>query len=402
MSMTYSVPRNITYGEGALDSLGTLKGTRAMIVTGGNSMKQHGFLDRAQKLLEQAGLAVRVFEGVEPNPSVETVQRGAKEMGEFKPDWIVAIGGGSAIDAAKIMWVFYEHPSLTFEEMLTPNSIPPLRTKARFAAIPSTSGTASEITAFSVITDTKQHIKYPVVSTEMVPDLAILDPSLPATMPPNVTANTGMDVLAHALEAIASTQATSLTNPDAYEAARLVFEYLPIAYTYPTDMYARAKMHEASALAGMAFSNASLGLTHAMAHKLGGEFGVAHGLANAVLLPHIIEFNRVNAEENPYEFLEEFLGVEDLAEAVRELNEVLGLPCCLRDCESANCTEDEFDAAIDRMSQRALEDPCVLTNPAQPSVDDVKAIYRAAYEGIGACAAARAPNHSREIPIQTD
>ena len=402
MSMTYSVPRSITYGECALEALGTLKGARAMLVTGGSSMKKHGFLDRAQQILEQAGFAVRVFDGVEPNPSVETVQRGAKEMCEFKPDWIVAIGGGSAIDAAKIMWVFYEHPSLTFEAMLTPNSIPPLRGKARFAAIPSTSGTASEITAFSVITDTRKHIKYPIVSAEMVPDLAILDPALPATMPPHVTANTGMDVLAHALEAIASTQATSLTNPDAYEAARLVFEYLPIAYTYPTDMYARSRMHEASALAGMAFSNASLGLTHAMAHKLGGEFGLAHGLANAVLLPHIIEFNRVNAEENPYELLEDFLGVEDLAEAVRELNEVLGLPCCLRDCESASCPEDKFSAALDRMSQNALEDPCVLTNPATPSVDDVKAIYRAAYEGAGTCAASRQTHHAREIPLQTD
>ena len=375
----FSVPRHIVYGENALEKLGTLVGKRAAIVTGGSSMKKHGFLDRAAALLQQAGMQTIVIDGVEPNPSVATVRRGAQEMLAFGPDWIVAIGGGSALDAAKVMWCFYEHPQLSFEDIIPVGSMPPLRNKARFVAIPSTSGTASEITAFSVITDTEQHIKYPIVAADMVPDLAILDPELPAKMPPQVTANTGMDVMAHAVEAVASIAATSFTDPYAIEAIRLVFEHLATAYEKPDDKAARAHMHNASALAGMAFTNASLGLVHSLAHKIGGEFGVTHGLANAILLPYIIDFNRRSSTK--YALVEKLLGIADLAQAIRELNRRLGIPATFKACDEVDFAEAKFKAVLERMSANAHADPCTLTNPGTPSVTDVKALYTAAYYG---------------------
>jgi alcohol dehydrogenase class IV len=378
-AMSFSIPRNIVYGEKALEKLSTLEGKRAVLVTGGHSMKKFGFLDRASALLAKAGMKTSIIDGVEANPSVATVIRGAKEMAEFKPDWIVAIGGGSAIDAAKVMWCFYEHPNLAFKDILTPFTMPKLRTKARFVAIPSTSGTASEITAFSVITDPENHIKYPIVSGEMVPDLAILDPELPATMPPSITANTGMDVMCHAVEALCSTAATCFTDPYAVEAIRLVHQYLPAAYANGKDMKARELMHDASALAGMAFTNASLGLVHSLAHKIGGEFGVTHGLANAILMPYIIDYNRPHTDK--FAVAEKTLGFKDIAEEVRQLNKKLGIPSCFKDCKEVDFNPKKFEEVLDRMSANAFADPCTLTNPGKPTVADVKAIYQAAYYG---------------------
>lgn len=377
--MSFSIPRTVYYGEGSLSKLAELKGSKAAIVTGGSSMKRFGFLDQAQALLKQAGIASILVDGVEPNPSVETVLRGAKAMLDFQPDWIVAIGGGSALDAAKVMWCFYEHPEISFESILTPGSMPPLRNKAKFIAIPSTSGTASEITAFSVITDTKAHIKYPIVAADMVPDIAILDPSLPMTMPSHITANTGMDVMCHAVEAVASIAGTSFTEPYAVEAIKLVLQYLPIAYAEPKNLEAREKMHEASALAGMAFTNASLGLVHSMAHKIGGEFGVTHGLANAILLPYIIAYNRKSSDK--YAMVEKCVGVQDLAKAIMEMNARMDIPTCFKDCTEVDFAEEKFLSVLGRMSKNAFADPCTLTNPGKPSAEDVKMLYEAAYYG---------------------
>jgi alcohol dehydrogenase class IV len=377
--MNFSIPRTIVYGEGSLSKLAELKGKKAALVTGGSSMRRFGFLDEAEKILKKGGFSSIVIDGVEPNPSVATVFRGAKLMQAFEPDWIVAIGGGSAIDAAKVMWCFYEHPHLKFEDIVAVGSMPPLRNKARFAAIPSTSGTASEITAFSVITDTDNHIKYPIVAADMVPDIAILDPVLPTVMPPNVTANTGMDVICHAVEAVASIAATSFTDPYAIEAIRLVLENLDVAYAEPTNKKARYDMHNASALAGMAFTNASLGLVHSLAHKIGGEFGVTHGLANAILLPYIIDFNRVFSKK--YAQVEKILGVKDLAQAIRDLNKRLDIPATFKDCSEVDFAETKFKTVLGRMSANAFADPCTLTNPGKPTVADVEAIYTAAYYG---------------------
>jgi alcohol dehydrogenase class IV len=377
--MNFSIPRNIVYGEGAMSNLATLKGKKAALVTGGSSMKKLGFLTQAENFLKDAGMETIIIDGVEPNPSVETVKKGAEKMLAFEPDWIVAIGGGSALDAAKVMWCFYEHPHLSFEDIIEPGSMPGLRNKAQFIAIPSTSGTASEITAFSVITDTENHIKYPIVAGDMVPDIAILDPLLPTAMPAHITANTGMDVMAHAVEAVASTAATCFTDPYAVEAIKLVLANLPQAYKKGDDAEARYNMHNASSLAGMAFTNASLGLVHSLAHKIGGEFGVTHGLSNAILMPYIIDFNRKFTDK--YAMVEKALEIEDLAEAVREMNKSLNIPATFKDCDEVDFNEKKFLEVLDRMSKNAHEDPCTFTNPGKPTVADVKMIFDASYYG---------------------
>ncbi len=376
---SFRIPKDIVFGENALKYLSTLEGKKAMLVTGGSSMKKFGFLEKAKEQLEKANMKVEIFDGVEANPSVKTVEKGAEAMTSFQPDWIVAIGGGSAIDAAKAMWAFYEHPELKFEDIIEPGSLPKLRNKARLAAIPSTSGTASEITAFSVITDTENHIKYPLVSTEMIPDVAILDPALPAKMPKHITANTGMDVLAHAVEAYVSTAASSYTDALAVKAIKLVLSNLIEAYNNGDNMEARNNMHNASALAGMAFTNASLGLIHSLAHKIGGEFGITHGLTNAILLPYIIQFNRKATDK--ISNLEKELEIDDLAEYIKELNKKLDIPLNFKDVEEVDIKEEKFNEVLERMSKNAYDDPCTATNPRDCDPKVIEMIFKAAFYG---------------------
>ncbi|OLS03734.1 iron-containing alcohol dehydrogenase [Tissierella creatinophila] len=376
---SFRIPKDIVFGEDALSYLSNLEGKKAILVTGGNSMKKFGFLEKAQEQLEKANMKVEIFDGVEANPSIETVKKGAKAMIDFEPDWIVAIGGGSAIDAAKVMWAFYEHPELKFEDIIEPGSLPKLRNKARLVAIPSTSGTASEITAFSVITDTENHIKYPLVSTEMIPDVAILDPALPGKMPKHITANTGMDVLAHAVEAYVSTAASPYTDALAVKATRLVLDNLVEAYNNGDNMEARINMHNASALAGMAFTNASLGLIHSLAHKIGGEFGVTHGLTNAILLPYIIQFNR--KATNKVSELEKELGIDNLPEYIKELNKKLDIPLNFKDVKEVDINEEKFNEVLERMSKNAYEDPCTATNPRESNPKLVEMIFKSSFYG---------------------
>jgi len=377
----FLVPPEIQFGENSLEYLASLDGEKAVLVTGGSSMKKFGFLDRAEELLQSAGMETLIIDGVEPNPSVKTVYAGRDAMLDFEPDWVIAIGGGSAQDAAKIMWAFYEHPELKFEDIIEVGSIPKLRNKAKFIAVPSTSGTASEITAFSVITDTEKKIKYPIVSPEIIPDAAVVDPEIPATMPPHITANTGMDVLAHAVESITSTNSSDYSAPLALKAIELVFNYLPRAVADGDDMEAREKMHNASTLAGMAFSNSSLGIVHSLAHKIGGEFHVTHGLANAILLPHVIEYNYKAAEEE-FKTVEEYMGIDSLADEVRRLNDELDIKPKFQDIDWLDYSDEDFEKVLARMSQNALEDPCSLTNPKKPEVEDMKEIYKKAYYGL--------------------
>ncbi len=376
---SFRIPKDIVFGKDALNYLSNLEGKKAMIVTGGNSMKKFAFLDKSKELLEKANLQVEIFDGVEANPSVETVIKGAEAMTSFEPDWIVALGGGSALDAAKIMWVFYEHPNLKFEDIIEPGTIPTLRNKAKLVAIPSTSGTASEITAFSVITDTVNHIKYPLVSPEITPDIAILDPALPAKMPKHITANTGMDVLAHAIEAYVSTGASVYTDALAIQSIKLVFDNLVEAYNDGDNMEARNNMHNASALAGMAFTNASLGLIHSLAHKIGGEFGITHGLTNAILLPYIVEFNRKSTDKITK--LEKELKINSLPDYIKELNKKLDIPLNLKDVTEVNIEEDQFKEVLERMSENAYADPCTATNPRESDPKTIETIYKAAYYG---------------------
>lgn len=375
---TFSVPNIIIHGEDALEYLSTIDGKKAVLVTGGNSMKRFGFLKEAKDQLEKAGIEVDIIDGVEPDPSVKTCLEGGKRMEEFEPDWIIAIGGGSAMDAAKAMWVFYEYPGYDFTKLAEFDN-PPLKKKAKLICIPSTSGTASEITAFSVITDTENEIKYPLVHTDFVPEVAILDTRIPSKMPQKVTAATGMDVMTHAVEAFVSTSADDFTDPYAIRAIELVFENLEKAYKNGSDMDAREKMHTASTIAGMAFTNASLGIVHSMAHKIGGVFHLTHGEANAIMLPYIIDYNRRSCDK--YEKLEEILGIDDLAEEIRKLNKKVGIAPNIKEGENTVISEDDFLKHLDKMSENAFKDACTLTNPRETSATDIKKIYKASFYG---------------------
>lgn len=376
----FKIPGDIVFGKDSMSHLSSLDGKRAMIVTGGHSMKKFGFLDQAKKYLEDAGFKTEIFDGVEENPSVETILKGKEAMLNFEPDWIIAIGGGSSMDASKIMWAMYEHPEVTFSDLGYGENFPKLRNKARLVCIPSTSGTASEITSTGVVTDTKNHVKYPISSFELVPDIAIIDPILPSKMPKHITANTGMDVLTHASEAITSTGSSDYTDGLAIQAVKLVFKYLPIAYNEPDNLLAREKMHNASAMAGMAFASASLGISHSLAHKIGGMFGVTHGLANAILLPYVTQFNR--KETSKVDWIEKELGINDLPTEIKKLNKELNIPLSLKETKGFGLEDKSlFIEKLDIMSKNAQNDPCTLTNPRKTNPEILKMILEHAYEG---------------------
>ena len=365
----FTLPRDLYHGKGALDALKDLDGKRAIVVVGGGSMKRFGFLDKVEANLKAAGMEVSLFEGVEPDPSVETVMKGAEAMRQFQPDWIVAIGGGSPIDAAKAMWAFYEYPETTFEQLITPFSFPKLRTKARFCAIPSTSGTATEVTAFSVITDYAKGIKYPLADFNITPDVAIVDPALAETMPPHLVAYTGMDALTHAIEAYVSTLHTVFTDPLAIEAIHIVEKDL--IKSFKGDMTCREEMHYGQCLAGMAFSNALLGIVHSMAHKTGAAYSgghIVHGCANAMYLPKVIAYNAKEPEaEKRYGEIAAFLGLKPTSKAliahIKAMNEKLDIPACIRDYEGGIIDEKEFLDKLPQVAELAVGDACTGSNP---------------------------------------
>lgn len=386
----FTLPRDLYHGNGALETLKTLKGKRAMVVVGGGSMKRFGFLDKTVAYLKEAGMEVQLFEGVEPDPSVDTVMRGAEAMRAFQPDWIVSIGGGSPIDAAKAMWVFYEHPETTFEQLCIPFNFPELRKKARFCAIPSTSGTATEVTAFSVITDYKKGVKYPLADFNITPDIAIVDPELAETMPPKLTANTGMDAMTHAIEAYVSTLHCDYTDPLAIHAIKMVSKYLEASYK--GDKTAREHMHNAQCLAGMAFSNALLGIVHSMAHKTGAAYSgghIVHGCANAMYLPKVIKFNSREPEAaKRYADIARALNLSgstdtELTDAliahIRALNARLNIPTCIRDYEGGIIDEKEFLAKLPKVAELAVGDACTGSNPRAVTPKEMEKLLLCCY-----------------------
>ena len=385
----FTLPRDIYHGAGCLEELKNLKGKKAILVLGGGSMKRFGFVDKALEYLKEAGMEVQLFENVEPDPSVETVMKGAKAMQEFEPDWIISMGGGSPIDAAKAMWAFYEYPDITFEDLITPFSFPTLRTKAKFCAIPSTSGTATEVTAFSVITDYEKGIKYPLADFNITPDVAIVDPDLAQTMPAKLTAHTGMDALTHAIEAYVSTANCEFTDALALRAIQMVFEYLPDSFK--GDKVAREKMHYAQCMAGMAFSNALLGIVHSMAHKTGAAFStghIPHGEANAIYLPYVIKYNaKDEVAAKRYANIAKFVGLEgstteELIQALRDkidsYNVILNIPKTLKDF---GIVEDEFKEKLSNIATNAIGDACTGSNPRQPSQEEMEKLLTCIYYG---------------------
>ena len=393
----FCLPRDIYHGKGCLEELKNLKGKKAILVVGGGSMKRQGFLDKAVNYLKEGGMEVQLFEGVEPDPSVETVMKGAEAMRAFEPDWIVAMGGGSPIDAAKAMWAFYEYPEISFEDLITPFSFPELRQKAKFAAIPTTSGTATEVTAFSVITDYEKGIKYPLADFEITPDVAIVDPELAETMPKKLVAHTGMDAMTHAIEAYVSTANCDYTDALALHAMKMIKDDL--VGSYNEDMEKRDAMHNAQCLAGMAFSNALLGIVHSMAHKTGAAFKgghIIHGAANAMYLPKVIKFNsKDETAAKRYAYIADFLGlggdtteakIDNLIAMLRKMNDELNIPQCIKNygegglpAEQGIVPEDEFLAKLPDVAANAIKDACTGSNPRQPSQEEMEKLLKCCY-----------------------
>ena len=395
----FTLPRDLYHGEGALEVLKTLKGKRAMVCVGGGSMKRFGFLDRVEAYLKEAGMEVELFEGIEPDPSVDTVMRGAAAMERFQPDWIVAMGGGSPIDAAKAMWIKYEHPEITFEQMCQVFGIPPLRQKAHFCAISSTSGTATEVTAFAVITDYEKGIKYPLADFEITPDVAIVDPALAETMPKKLAAHTGMDAMTHAIEAYVSTAHCDFTDPLALHAIGMIQKELIPSYSGEAE--SRKKMHNAQCLAGMAFSNALLGIVHSMAHKTGAAFAdygahIIHGAANAMYLPKVIAFNAKDPEAKArYVEIADFMKlggntpdekVAALIAHLRGMNDQLNIPQCIAHygtdsypCAQGFVPEQVFLDRLHDIAVNAVADACTGSNPRQPSVEEMEQLLKCCY-----------------------
>lgn len=395
----FTLPRDLYHGKGALEALKDFKGNKAMVCVGGGSMKKFGFLDKVVSYLKEAGMEVELFEGIEPDPSVETVMRGAEAMSKFQPDWIVAMGGGSPIDAAKAMWIKYEYPETTFEDMCKVFGLPKLRTKAHFCAIPSTSGTATEVTAFSVITDYEKGIKYPLADFEITPDVAIVDPDLAETMPKKLVAHTGMDAMTHAIEAYVSTCNCEYTDPLAIFAIKMIQRDL--VESYNGDMDKRASMHNAQCLAGMAFSNALLGIVHSMAHKTGAAFAdygahIIHGAANAMYLPKVIAFNAKNETATKrYAEIADYMNlggntveekVQLLIAELRKMNDALNIPQCIKNygvdsypADNGFVPEDVFLAKLPDIAANAILDACTGSNPRIPTQEEMEKLFKCCY-----------------------
>lgn len=404
----FKVPDRIYFEYGSTKYLEKMPDINRAVIITDPVMQQSGYVDKILYYLRKRPQYVHseVFAEVEPDPSLETVEKGLAIMQTFKPDVIIALGGGSAIDAAKAMWMFYEHPEVNFEALTYKfmdirkriYKIPRSNPRAKFVAIPTTSGTGSEVTSFAVITDKEKNIKYPIADYELTPDVAIIDPDYTLTIPAGVTADTGIDVLTHAIEAYVSIMASDYTDALAVKATQLVFEYLPRAYQDGSDQEAREKMHNASCMAGMAFTNAFLGVNHALAHKLGGEFHIPHGRANAILLPHVIRFNSEIPEKitifpkykyyiahKKYAELADALGlrfkttgegVEKLIDAITSLMKRLNIPLSI---SAAGVTKEDFEAKINKLAQDAYQDQTTTTNPRMPLISELKEIYRKAF-----------------------
>ncbi len=384
----FTVPRNIFYGFGAIADVTKIPAERAVLVSD-QVMAGLGWVERVKSILENNGTRVRVFADVESDPSRDTVALGTEVLREHQPDVIVGLGGGSSIDAGKAMWVFYELPDMKWEIASVPFSLPPLRQKARFIAVPSTSGTGTEVGIGAVITDKAADppVKKSIDSYELTPDVAILDPELCLTMPPDVTANTGMDVISHALEAYVSAGANEFSDGLAIRALQLTFEWLATAVADGSDRAAREKMHYASAIAGLAFTNTGLGITHSLAHQLGSVWAVPHGRANAVMMTHVVAYNAASSGARYAEVAAALgLGAASVDEAVVALIERIGvlmghigMPTSMSE---VGIPSEEFEASLDVIARNALDDACTGDNVRQPTVADLKAIYRRSREGL--------------------
>ena len=406
----FKIPDKIYFEAGSIGYLEKMPDIeRAFIVTD-EGMVKLGYVDKILYHLRKREHYVHseIFDEVESDPSFDTIMKGVEVMNNFKPDVIIALGGGSPIDAAKGMWLFYEHPDadpeglrLKFMDIRKRTyKFPKLGIKCKMVAIPTTSGTGSEVTSFAVITDKKQNKKYPLADYELTPDVAIVDPDLVMSLPKKVTADTGMDVLTHAIEAYVSNMASDFTDGLAEKASEIVINYLEKAYDDGNDKEAREKMHNSSTIAGMAFTNAFLGINHSLAHKLGAEFHMAHGRINAILLPYVIRYNSSKptkfvsfpkyeyfiADEKYYTLAKKIglkaetkeEGINSLIEKIKEMNKHMEIPSSFKE---AGIDEQEFLSKVDMLADRAFEDQCTTANPRLPLVSELKQILLDSYYG---------------------
>ncbi|HAP4818502.1 TPA: bifunctional acetaldehyde-CoA/alcohol dehydrogenase [Enterococcus faecalis] len=404
----FKLPPKIFFEKNSLQYLQKMENVERVMLVCDTGMVQFGYADIVRKELQKRknDVKIEVFSDVEPNPSTNTVYAGTKMMVDFQPDTVIALGGGSAMDAAKGMWMFYEHPDTEFfgakQKFLdirkrTYKIAKPEKTQ--FVCIPTTSGTGSEVTPFAVITDSETHVKYPLADYALTPDVAIVDPQFVMSVPASVTADTGMDVLTHAIESYVSVMASDYTRGLSLQAIKLVFDHLENSVKRP-DMESREKMHNASTMAGMAFANAFLGICHSIAHKIGGEYGIPHGRTNAILLPHIIRYNAKDPSKHAmfpkydyfradtdYADIAKFLGlkgnttaelVEALATAVADLGKSVGIDMNLK---AQGVSQETLDTTVDRMAELAYEDQCTTANPKEPLISELKQIILDAYVG---------------------
>lgn len=411
MTQWFKVPSQIFFERNSIQVLASIPGISKVFIVTSRSQMKNGSIE---KVLYQLGkhpgkIQYEVLYDIEPEPGMDTVKNGAERMRKFEPDCLIALGGGSVIDAAKSMWLFYEYPEADFnslkQKFFDPSKrvvkFPALRGKAIFVAIPTTSGTGSEVTSFSVISDKMSNIKYPLADFQLTPDLAIVDPQFVMTVPKQVTADTGIDVLTHAIESYVSVLANDFTDGLALKAIQLVFEYLPKAYRDGNDELAREKMHNASTIAGMAFANSFLGINHSLAHALGAEFNIAHGRANAILLPHVIRYNAAKPNKfMTYPKYEHFIadqryseiakllglpaetteeGINSLIEAINKLTKELELPMNIAE---TGVSKSEFERKINSLAEHAFDDQDTIANPKQPLISELVNIYRQAYRGF--------------------
>jgi alcohol dehydrogenase class IV len=377
-------PRTVVAGEGALDYLKEVKGKRALIVTD-KVIHKLGFFEKVASYLKEAGLEVKVFDEVEPEPSIETIMKGAEFARKYGPDWLIGLGGGSCMDAAKAIWVPYANPDIEVAE-INPFTNFEVRKKARLICIPTTSGTGAEATWAAIITDTKEERKMELPCREIVSDVIILDPDIPKSMPPSLVADTGLDALTHGIEAYVSQWRNDFSDALAMKAIQIVFKYLPRAYRNPGDKEAKEKMHNAATMAGIAFGNSQVGVAHAMGHSLGAIFKVPHGRTVDLFLPYSIEYSAREAIER-YADISRAIGiearkdeeaVEKLVEAVRRLNREMKEPDSIKEL---GISREDFEKRLDDLVTRAANSSCTFMNPRVPDVKDTRKLFLYAFEG---------------------
>jgi len=376
--------QKIIFGTGAINSLKEINANKAVIVTDNGIMDSLGFLEKIVRLLKLAGCSVAVFQGVDPDPTIEIIERVRDFILEENPDVIIGLGGGSSLDAGKVGWIWYEHPNFNFDQLINEAKLPDLRKKAYYIAIPTTSGTGSEVTPYAVVSDHRQtpYRKVGITHKEEIPDIAILDPLLPSTMPPPITASTGIDALSHALECIACKNTNDFTDAFALYAIDLIFKYLPKAYSNGSDIEARSKMHSASCLAGMAIANGGAGIMHSLGQILGAEYGISHGVSVGLFMLDVIKFNSKVAAERYLKIAKNIgfkadepeEGVEFLLEEIKKLMNMVNIPKTIKELK-IEINKENYFKSLDQYADAAMKDGGTPANIRKATSSDLKELF---------------------------